>query len=202
MKYPNNYTRPYLTEKNVKAFHKYMAAKFKAEIVNKDDKVSMEIIDWALGLMGVMDKGEFLKRYAITIGDRIYIPYEIGKGTMAQKVGQIILICHEMTHVIQGELDHAMKLKYLMSKSRRAHMESEAMHCNLEMYYWYYQKNLPVSALVKALEAYSLRDEDIAVAQTHLKVYSMITSRGVVASPVSKAAIAWWGNRYRNDSTN
>ena len=186
-----------ITPQIVKDYHAYMAKKFNAVIIQKKDAAGMLFIDHALSLMGVKKKGYFLDHFALTLGNRIYIHWEPGVGTPQQLAYQIRVLAHECQHVLQYRDDPRFALRYLLSKSRRAHFEAQAMHCDLELYHWLYGAAMSVALLTGTLKYYRVRSADRAVARQDLNIYNQAVSRGQISTKPGKVAIRWLQARVK-----
>lgn len=190
-----------ITSKDVKDFWKYMARKYKFEIVHKSDSASMKIIGWALSQMGIQSKDAFLKRYTTTVclgsWRAVYIPFEIGRGTQAQLISQVETCVHEAQHVVQAGRDSFQPMKYLRSDTSRAFYEADAYRTNMEMHWYFTGKLLSAKRLAGLLRGYRVGKADRRIAEKHLIIASKVVKRGGVISGVSKNAIRWWNRRKK-----
>ena len=186
-----------ITPQIVKDYHVHMAKKFNAVIIQKKDAAGMVLIDNALSLMGVKNKGYFLDHFALTLGNRIYIHWEPGVGSPAQLAYQVRVLAHECQHILQYRDDERFMLRYLLSKSRRAHFEAQAMHCDLELYHWLYGAAMSVSLLTGTLKYYRVRSADRATARQDLNIYNQAVSRGQISTKPGKVAIRWLQSRVK-----
>lgn len=188
-----------VTGKQVKAFWKYMAKKYDFDIVTKGDAKEMKIVGWALERMDVQSKKDFLKKYTTTIclgaWRCVYVPFEIGKGTQAQLIGQIETCVHECQHVRQADRNPAQPLKYLASDTSRAFYEADAYRTNMEMHWYLTGRLLSAKKLANLLKGYSIGKSDRYIAEKHLIIASKVVKRGGVISGVSKVSIRWWKKR-------
>lgn len=185
-----------VTSTQVKRFWKYMSRKYKFEVVNKKDAFEMQLVAWALEQMGILDEKTFMEHYSVTIPlgklRRVYVPFEIGKGTQGQLKGQVLNCCHETQHVVQANEDYLFAIRYLGSDTRRALYEMEALRTDMEMAFFIAGHVLSPVVLSNKLKAYSIGKKDRRTVHTHLKACKKIVERGGVYSSVSKNAIRWW----------
>lgn len=188
-----------LTPGTVKKFYTYMTKKYGAEIIDKDSAAEMKIVGWALDLMNIQDKDDFLNNYSTTIGHRIYIPFEVGDASDVPLDMQVETLVHELKHKKQMDRDPLFAMKYLVDKSYRAHKEASAYCTNLEMHFWYCGKLYNTDKLALNLLAYNLSGEYIRVVQKHLKIYGDVVRQGRVANDVSKTAIRWLNTHLEDD---
>ena len=182
---------PKITSKQVKDFWKYMGRAYRFKVIDKSNATEMRIVGWALDMMGIQNRKNFLKNFTTTVGNRVYIPFEIGKGTQRQLVQQVITCTHEAQHVAQYRRDHSFLLKYLLSDSSRALYEADAYRTNMEIYWWFYKKLLSPGMLANKLKSYSVGKSDIRVVKKHLLSASKTVKYGGVITGTSKKAIRW-----------
>lgn len=185
-----------LTGKNVKAFWAYMCKKYNCTVIDKKSADEMKIVAWFLDLMDITDDSEFLDKYATTIGRRIYVPFEIGKGNYWQLLQQVAVCVHECQHVVQYSRDKSkFVFSYLYSDAARTHYETDAMRCNMEMYWFFTSRLLSASSLANKLRYYGVGSADRRVAKKHLVISGEVVKRGGVVMGPSKVAIKWWKRR-------
>jgi hypothetical protein len=168
-----------------------MGRKYKFKVIQKATADEMEAIAWALDMMGIQDEKKFLERYTTTIGSRVYVPFEVGKGSQGQLINQIKTCVHESQHRVQDMRDPGFKAKYLVSDSSRTHYEVDAYRTNMEMHWYFYQKLLSATSLANGLKGYGVGSADIRVAKKHLTIAGKVVKRGGVVTGTSKVAIAW-----------
>jgi hypothetical protein len=68
-----------VTSDQVKKFWVYMCRKYKCRVIDKNSAEEMRIVAWALDAMGVQNKKVFMTKFTTTLGDRIYVPFEIAR---------------------------------------------------------------------------------------------------------------------------
>ena len=187
-----------LTSELVLDYHEYMAKKLKAIVIYKPDAPEMQAAAWALDLMGITSKKYFLEHFAMTVGRRIYVPWEPGDaGSTKGLAFQVRVLAHECQHVVQYRNDERFALRYLLSKSRRAHYEAQAMHCDLELFHYIYGKPMAVERLTQHLKHYRIRRADRAVARQDLEIYNQAVERKQISTKPGKAAIRWLQKRIK-----
>lgn len=169
----------------------HMRRYYNTRIVSKEDQELMQMIGQSLDIMGIMDKDRFLKTYTTTIGDVIYVPFEIGVATSRHSLHSQLYICgHEHQHYVQwrdGRLQ--FMLEYLSDPTQRAKYEANAMHTSMELRWWHEKRipNIPNYAM--KLRHYNCPQEDIAVAQKTLEISSLVVRQGGITTEAGKALI-------------
>lgn len=193
-----------VTSDDVKEFWKYMSKKYKFDIVTKSDAVEMKIVGWALDQMGILDKNDFLKKYATTIclgsWRCVYVPFEIGKGGITQLIAQVETCVHESQHMVQADRDPLYAIKYLSSDTNRTYYEVDAYRTNMELHYFFTGKLISPKAIADTLAAYSIGLADRRIAEKHLTVAAKIVQRGGVVTNSSKVSIRWWSLRKKSSN--
>ncbi len=146
-----------ITPYMVREFHERMARRYRATIIHKPSAMEVRAIAWALDAVGIADKAWFLNHFAMTIGRRVYVPWEAGVGTLKNRAYQCRVLTHEMRHVTQakGNIGRYMAL-YAALPSFRASKELDAMKCDLEMHFAIYGKPMSVAKLTKTLKYYKI----------------------------------------------
>lgn len=193
-----------LTPELVRGLWTHMAQTFGSVLVDKLRAPEMKMIAEFLGKMGVLDTTEFLENFATTLGNRIYIPFEIGVPRADNRYGlrsQVILCCHENYHVVQAKREGLpiFAAKYLANSANRAAYEAEAFVCNLEMRYFLdggVLKNPQQLChdTAELLRFYACKPVDIAVTEKSLTIAAQIVQSGGVLRQTSRAAIDWLEN--------
>jgi len=170
-----------------------MSYHYKSRIADKVDSEVMQTAARALSIMGILDPEKFMKQYTTTIGDIIYIPFELGvpkSDGSYSLISQVRICVHEHQHVVQwrrGGLQFA--LEYLSDSAKRAAYEADAMRCNMEVQWWYdgTLPNIPLS--VQKLKDYNCAPEDILTTARSLEMVAKVVQRGGVSSEAGKVAI-------------
>jgi hypothetical protein len=182
------------TPEIVRAFYRYMNTSFDARVIAKGGAVEMRAAAWALQAMGITDASGFLKRFASTVGHRIYVPFVVGEASAGWDLWhQIEVGAHEHQHVAQSDREGAVRFAwlYVRDAAARARFEAEARTTNLEVHFWRYGKLPPASEWVKNLEHYALGSSHIATAKAILESRAHTIARGGVYTEAGKAAILW-----------
>ena len=91
----------------------------KVKLVDKRKSRFMRAIAWALSVLGIMGRDEFLDNFTTTIGSRIYTQKHLDWDNPSP------LMFHELTHVLQ--FSFLMAVRYLLSSKWRMRYESEAV---------------------------------------------------------------------------
>jgi hypothetical protein len=187
-----NRMKPVITSDLVQQLWTHMETTYGSELARKDTP-EMQLIANMLEEIGVMDTESFLLRFTTTLGNTIYIPFEIGVETERYNLlSQIIICVHEHQHVKQfNDAGPKFSFDYLADSSHRAAYEVEAMKCNMEIYFWFTGEMLDVARLANKLKRYACTDDDIAVSLKALQMISKTVERGGISSDAGKVAIEW-----------
>jgi hypothetical protein len=182
------------TPELVRDFWKHMNDSFGAHTISKADAVEMRASGWALELMGVLDASAFLKRFASTVGRRVYVPFTVGEPAERWPLWhQIEVGAHEHQHVAQSDREGAARFawQYLRDPAARARYEAEARSVNLEVHFWRFGRLPPAAEWVTNLEHFGLSAEHIATVRVILESRAQTILRGGVFTEAGRAAIAW-----------
>lgn len=185
-----------LTPELVKKFYKHFTKNYGMKIVDKDNAAEMEMVGWFLDLMGIQDKDDFLNNYTTTIGNRIYISFEVGSKEIPLD-RQIETLVHELHHKRQMNRDNLFMIKYALDKDYRALKEARAYTTNLEMRYWYCGKIYNTDKLALVLRGYDLDGEHIRVVKKHLRIHGKVAKQGGIENKISQQAIRWLNVQQR-----
>jgi hypothetical protein len=182
-----------VTPAEVKAFWRFMQDHFGTSVINKGNAVEMQLVATALSTIGVQSRDTFLKRFTTTIGDRIYMPFEVGKpGNGHDLWNQIVVCVHEHQHVIQHEREGLLyEASYITDRAARAKWEAEAFTCNVEVHFWRYGKIPSTRELAERLNSYGCRAADVDVTAQSLALAAASVRRGAVVNESSRIAIGW-----------
>jgi hypothetical protein len=178
----------------VRAFWKHMNDSFDARVIPKAGAVEMRAAAWALELMGITDASGFLKRFATTVGRRIYVPFTVGEPAERWDLWhQIEVGAHEHQHIAQSDREGSVRFawQYLRDEAARARYEAEARSVNLELHFWRFGKLPSVAEWVKNLEQFGLSEGHIATVRVILESRAQTIVRGGVYTNAGKAAITW-----------
>lgn len=196
------YVRPRkLRPDDVKALAKFLARKYRADVVHKKGDPRMDLAQEFLELVKVPAAKTFLDNYATTLmppllvfKPTVFLPFKPGsKAKAAPPLNvQWEVICHEFHHVRQWRADPlGWCTRYATKKAERARVESEALEVNMEQEV-YLTGTVPNPGLLAIwLIPYGLRKMDIAVVTKHLRSKALTVSRGGVNKTISQQVIAW-----------
>lgn len=182
------------TPDEVRGLWAHMTEHFGCRVINKADAAEMKIVAFALGRLGILDSGEFLKNYATTIGNRMYLPFEIGVPANGWGLfTQVTIAAHECQHVHQSEQMGLVTYgaRYLTSTSQRTLFEAEAYRASLEMEWWRSRTMPNPAKIAEHLRGYGVTNADVQVATTMLRMAAESIKRGAVINQASSVAIAW-----------
>lgn len=178
----------------VKKFWDYMSGCYDSRIVKRSNAWEMKIVARFLSLIRAMDVDTFMKKFATTLGSRIYIPFEPGDQNNSEWSlwEQIVVGVHEHQHVWQYDHEgRTFMWKYLLRSSGRAHYEADAYRCNIEMHYWRYGKMPDAHRLAEMLKAYKCNATDIAVTEKQFNLSIKTIETGAIVNDASRKAIRW-----------
>jgi hypothetical protein len=201
-----------LTKRRVQDFWLYMSKHYDTTILQKNSDLT-KIIDVAkdfsldalknagteihlIGLfldkLGVMNVDKFLQDYATTLGERIYIPFEIGQEDHTSLKSQVRICVHEHQHVLQyREEPLSFVVRYLADRAQRAMFEAEAFRCNLEVEYTLTGKVPSVTGYAEGLKAYNCTAEDVMVVEKALRLSKQTIEAGGITTKAGIVACRW-----------
>jgi len=183
-----------LTSDLVRRFWHHMAARFRAQIVPKASAAEMQIVSELLNRMGIADKDDFMRRFATTIGRRIYLPFAPGDVSPGWGLlSQVETCVHECHHIVQYDsLGPPMFVyQYVVSKARRALLEAQAYRTNLEMRFRLTGQMLDPASLAASLRSYDVSEADVLVATRILAAAVPTIRAGGVMGPACSEAQRW-----------
>lgn len=164
-----------------------LAAKHKATIVNKDSSWQMKTAAAFLGLAGFLDPATFMKRYATTIGTKIYLPFTPGlqvNGSTWSAWKQIVNAPHEIMHVLMyrsGRIEY--NWDYAFNTRRRAQIECECMATALEVSSWAGVPCADAYSMAAKLQDYGCSPADISHAEERLQEIEAQVGRFDLSDP-------------------
>lgn len=170
---------------------KHMAAFFGAQVTSKGSAVEMQAASVVLGRMGIVDREDFMSRFATTVGRHVYIPFVPGEAEPTWSLlAQAETCVHEMHHIIQYQKLGAIMFyyQYVCSRARRATLEAEAYRTNVEMRYRLTGELRDTDSLAELLRSYGVRDIDVEVAKKVLRSSVPTIRAGGVTSLACKVA--------------
>ena len=190
-----------ITPQQVIDFADHMLGKYGLKAIDKRKAEEIKLISSFLekmGLLGYAADGtplsidDFVKRYSIVIGNRVYFPWTIGNAEECRLSNQISTITHECQHTIQFHKDGWKYLfNYLTSTAKRAYYEADAYKCNMELHYWATGQILSPASLAGLLKNYGCKSMDIKICEQTLSFAANMLKRNQVTTPASLEAISW-----------
>src|SRR5262249_28101861 len=124
------------TPELVRAFYKHMTGTFGASVIDKRSATEMQVVAGVLGALGIVNREEFLRRFATTIGKRIYLPFDVGDAAQGWSLwSQVAVLTHECQYIVQYNANGPLGFswRYLTNTAARAAFEAEAYRCQLEL---------------------------------------------------------------------
>ena len=186
------------TSTQVKAFWKYMSEEYGSKVIPKVDASEMIAVATFLDVTKIQSAETFMKHFTTTLGNRIYIPFEVGVASDTHDLWAQIVVCvHEHQHIEQGQRDGWVTFgsRYLTSGSYRAGYEAEAYGCNLEMQAWRYGPSYHLEdyaeRCAQGLSSYGCKPDQIEQAEQQLKLRIPVIVAGGVETRASQRAMAW-----------
>lgn len=148
----------------------------------------------ALKVMGVRKISEFLGRHAITVGNMVYLPFDLEDDNRTSVLRRVEVIAHELVHVTQSHRDTfaGFGVNYTLSKSKRAHYEAEAFHADIELHYAFTGQKYDVSKFTNMLGDYRLRWVDKRVVERHLDFVNSYMVKGHGSNAVINWTLKFW----------
>jgi len=205
-----------LTSRDVRRFWDYMMDHYRTTLIRKGDidlskigdggnfvdllanlggGAEMQLVALFLDKLDVIDKRTFMERYTTTLGDRIYIPFEIGDASTHSLESQVKVCVHEHQHVLQYRHEPiSFVIRYLADRAQRAIFEAEAFRCNLEISWWLTEGEFTIyqaQSVAEALKNYGCSSDDIAVVKKFLRMSYKTVEAGGVINATSQVAIRW-----------
>jgi hypothetical protein len=172
-------------------YHRYMAKIFGFQILPKSSP-EMVAIAALIERFAPIDATVFLKKYSTTLYNRVYIPYEIGKGGKSELYRQIRVITHEAQHVADFRENPTSMILYIAICSERAKIEARALSTAIYLDWWYKGKIPNLTNLAKKLHYYGLDATDQAMVRAHLLIHAPIARQSQVPNNlVIKKGISW-----------
>src|SRR5262249_6579697 len=153
-----------------------------------------QVVAGVLGALGIVNREDFLRRFATTIGKRIYLPFDVGDAAQGWSLwGQVMVLTHECQHIVQYNANGPLGFswRYLTNTAARAAFEAEAYRCQLELQWWRTRTLLSPAELAGSLRSYGVTEADVQVAQKTLEMSAETLKRGGIVNQASKVAIAW-----------
>ncbi len=175
-----------ITKTQVQAFAAYLEKKYSCEFTS--DRSDIWAVEWAVSAIGVD-----LKKFTLTLGETSFLNFDLGKGTLDDRILQACCLAHECQHVLQYQRDPIQFVtQYALSKPARTHYEVDGYRVTMEMYYFFTGRNLAPKDVAAKLYGYKVSASDVHVARKHFEVTAAALKLGIVTSGVGRDAIKWW----------
>lgn len=175
------------TQEEAQAFLDHLEAKCGVEINKKEDSNFMQTIAGGLGVLGIVDKKQFMESFATTIDNKVWIP----SGWTAWS--KISVAPHEVRHGNQAKKDGfpGFAWAYLTDEEQRYLLECEAYVISSEMHFWRYREVLDPNFVYEILASYAVSEPHRALAKTYIEMANITVARGSVANDETRIAIEW-----------
>ena len=181
-----------LTPENLNALAEFLLKRFRAFVRPKGEAVEMQIVANALGVGALLGAGvpttqEFLTRWWTTVGPVIYAP----AGRAEDLGGNVPVLSHELTHVVQFWRDHVMFMGRYLTPFGRAELEAEAERSRLEVC-WILWGALPsLEDLDTTRHGYALDDQHADLTRDLLEQAATSVASGIISTDVGLAVLTW-----------
>jgi hypothetical protein len=178
-----------------------MARKYGVQIIRQEDieeaLTSIKEIDTMikmLRIMGIWNPADHLKRFAMSVGNYVCVPWTPGVGNLTELRRQLEVFAHELVHAEQWANDPAFAINYSTSRSKRANYERLAIQGEGEMKF-FLTGRLPNTQREarKLVDIYYCRPADAQVSKKALDAYFKVTKQGAIGSPIVKDMIEMLG---------
>jgi len=174
-----------MTKKEFKRLWNGLLTHFNARVIKKSDDELMEAIASFLDVLKIQNREAFLNNWAITLRHNIYLPFTVGDDSKITLEEQLIVLCHELTHVPQWD-DPLFVLRYVSSTAHRAEEETEALIAGLEACHLLIGALPPLNEEAVKLKAYGCKKADIKVVEKALTMASIKIEKGGVSTEAGK----------------
>ena len=184
----------------VREFWAASLARWDTTRIDKANAAEMKLVAEVLGLLGVLNQQDFLRRFTTTVGTRIYTPFDPGVPTPEWALWSQITVCvHEHHHVWQDRAAGGLGFEwaYLTSSAQRAQYEAEAYRTNMVMDWRYQGRMLDPKVLAALLKNYGCSAVDIAVVEKMLALSIPAIKAGAMASDVCRWSATWLDRRWK-----
>lgn len=170
----------------------HLLRRFKAFVRPKGNAVEMETLarafDLALLFSGGIPTGiDFLTRWWTTLGMVIYAP----EGRAQDLGGSILVLCHELQHVVQFYRDPVGFVRRYLTSFGRAELEAEAERARLEAC-WLLHGSLPTFAsLDTTRHGYALDDSHADLTRNLLEQAGTAVASGLISTDVGLEVLSY-----------
>lgn len=149
----------------VKSYVDFLKYIYGFKVKDKSKSTLMKICAWFLNLFGFMSKEKFMEGFTVTIGNTIYIPFEVGNFNTMPYKAQLAIFPHELKHVFQyREEGWKYCFRYLSARKWTAKYEMEAYAVTMDFRYNMFGQVMPVFWLANKMKAYSCNEQIAAAA--------------------------------------
>lgn len=178
-----------LTKEKTLEVAKFLVDFYGAKIIKKSDAKEMKLISKIVSKFTKIKSDEFMKNYSTTIGNRIYLNFEIG-GEDKPFEDQLGTLFHELGHVVQMKSDPMMPILYLTSVSDRAKYEAECWALNME---WkrFLGQAYDLNKYAERILNYGGNKNHVVMLRSLLEAHEMMHNQGLSVLPVVKTAIQY-----------
>lgn len=188
------------TSEDVRDYWTDLYKRWDVQRIDKDSSSDMQAVANVLGMLEIVDKNDFLKKFTTTLGNRIYTPFKPGVPTEEWPLwSQIKVGDHEVIHVQQDRAAGGLGFEwsYLTNPAQRAHYESEAYRSEFVLE-WRFNGRMPDPDGVAALLGYyGCSTTDVAVAKVYFQRSIPSIKTGAIANDVTRWTVNWLENRWR-----
>lgn len=187
------------TADDVREFWKASLVRWDTKRIDKDKAQEMQLVAEVLGLLGIVNKQDFLRRFTTTVGTRIYTPFDPGIPTPEWSLWNQITVCvHEHHHVFQDRAAGGLGFEwaYLTNPAQRAQYEAEAYRTNMVMDWRYQGRMLDPKVLAALLNNYGCSAVDVAVVAKMLALSVPSIKADAIPSDVCRWSTTWLDTRW------
>lgn len=179
-----------LTKEKTIEVAKFLTEFYGAKIIKKSDAKEMKLVAKVVSKFTKIKSDEFMKDYSTTIGNRIYLNFEIGDESKPFE-DQLGTLFHELGHVLQTKTDVMMPILYLASVSDRAKYEAECWALNME---WkrYLGQPYNIQKYAERILNYGGSKNHVTMIASLLEAHEMMHNQGLSVLPIVKTAIQYF----------
>lgn len=184
-----------LTPEDLAAYAEFVQTKYNCAVLRKDQATEMQVAAELLDALGYVARDVFMRDYATTLANRIYLPYTPGDASR-DLLTQLMVLAHEASHVHQYQTTGLrFAWMYVSDPEDRAVFESEAMRTEIPIQWQYADQAYDTTWASNNLTAYGCSANDIATAKALLDAAAEIVYRGGVTTAVARDTVAWLKDR-------
>ena len=180
-----------LTSEKVKKFYQIMQDHYHIKIKQKDDAWYMKGIGYFLEVFGDITEKDFMENFTTTLGEWVFLNFEIGNEKQKKLVNQVSLLIHELVHVKDyREEAIIMPILYLSQNGEKSIYEARAWSANIEFRYranGSYKPNF--DSFGEKFRKYGGNSDDKKVIAKALESDFLMIEQGIKISPIVRHAI-------------